>query len=231
MKGAVGLSILLVFVISVVAAVPLTSKTEHHEYCIVGSGPGGVQLGIFMARGKDDFVILERGPKSGMFFEKYPRHRTLISINKVYTGNSNVENNLRHDWNSLVVDEDKMLFKHWSKDYFPHADTIPKYLNTVSHHYGLDKYTKYNTTVTRVSKVKEGKGKFQLVLNGKKENTMTCDKLIMATGLSKNNVGDFSEKAPNIPGIELIEDYRYPLVCPRGSAFVGTLVRTRGVDE
>lgn len=59
----------------------------------------------------------------GSFFEKYPRHRKLISINKRHTGSTNKEFNLRHDWNSLLSDDDRMLFKEFSKDMFPHADT------------------------------------------------------------------------------------------------------------
>ena len=31
---------------------------------------------------QDDYVVLEKGPKAGMFFDVYPRHRQLISINK-----------------------------------------------------------------------------------------------------------------------------------------------------
>jgi len=42
----------------------------------------------------------------GSFFERYPRHDQLISINKRHTGKTNVEFNMRHDWNSLVTDVD-----------------------------------------------------------------------------------------------------------------------------
>ena len=54
----------------------------------------------------------------------YPRRRTLISINKRHTGETNSEFNMRHDWNSLLSDDPEMVFKHYSKEMFPHADTL-----------------------------------------------------------------------------------------------------------
>ena len=54
--------------------------------CIVGAGPGGVQLGQYlsMSRSSDlhDYVIFERAARAGEFFRRYPVHRELISINK-----------------------------------------------------------------------------------------------------------------------------------------------------
>ena len=55
----------------------------------------------------------------GSFFEKYPRHDTLISINKVYTTERNEEFNFRHDWNSLISDNLALRYKHYSKEFFP----------------------------------------------------------------------------------------------------------------
>lgn len=66
---------------------------------------------------------------TGAFFVKHPRHRKLISINKRYTGKTNKEFNLRHDWNSLISDDDSLLMKYYSDDFFPPADTYVAYLN------------------------------------------------------------------------------------------------------
>jgi len=200
-----------------IAAVPTTGSGKH-EYCIVGSGPGGVQLAMFMERGGDDYVVLEKGPKSGMFFDKYPRHRQLISINKVYTGNGNTENNLRHDWNSLIVDDDSMLFKHWSQEYFPHADNMTTYLNAVSHHYGIDKKTMYSTEVKRVSRLGEG---FKLELGvAAGKATLECAKVVMATGFSVTNKADIDKPEGfygkmQLAGEELIEDYSTMSIDPK----------------
>jgi cation diffusion facilitator CzcD-associated flavoprotein CzcO len=90
----------------------------HHDYIIVGAGPAGLQLGYFLQRSGRDYLILEAGDVPGKFFEHYPRHRKLISANKVYTGYSDSVRNLRWDWNSLVSEDDTLLFKHYSREYF-----------------------------------------------------------------------------------------------------------------
>ena len=45
----------------------------------------------------------------GSFFTRYPRHDKLISINKRFTGKTNKEFNMRHDWNSLLSDDGNSL--------------------------------------------------------------------------------------------------------------------------
>ena len=48
----------------------------------------------------------------------YLIHRTLISSNKVYTGYDEAERNQRWDWNTLLCENDELLFKNYSKEYF-----------------------------------------------------------------------------------------------------------------
>eukprot|EP00435_Cladocopium_sp_Y103_P009705 s77_g2.t1 len=57
-------------------------SAEQHQYCIIGAGPAGVQLGHFLKHAHRDYVIFERQARPGSFFEHYPRHRKLISLNK-----------------------------------------------------------------------------------------------------------------------------------------------------
>ena len=45
-----------------------------------------------------------------------------IDIIATILGSTNKEFNFRHDWNSLISDDDELLMKHYTKDYFPHAD-------------------------------------------------------------------------------------------------------------
>ena len=59
----------------------------------------------------------------GSFYVRYPRHRTLISINKRFTGTTNHEFNLRHDWNSLISNNRSLELRHYTDEYFPNADT------------------------------------------------------------------------------------------------------------
>ena len=106
---------------------------ERHQYCVVGAGPAGLQLGFFLQQAQRDYVILERASGPGAFFRKYPVHRQLISINKRYTGHEldeprrSAEFNLRHDWNSLVNDQavggKSLLFTNYSERYLPPAES------------------------------------------------------------------------------------------------------------
>src|SRR6185369_3456681 len=56
------------------------------EVLILGAGPAGLQLGHHLSRAGRSYLILEAGDRPGAFFQRFPRHRTLISSNKVYTG-------------------------------------------------------------------------------------------------------------------------------------------------
>ncbi|XP_003385457.1 PREDICTED: FAD-dependent oxidoreductase domain-containing protein 2-like [Amphimedon queenslandica] len=173
-----------------------------HQYCIIGAGPSGMQLGYFLQTSGRDYVIFERNSTSGSFFRQYPRHRKLISINKRYTGSTNEEFNLRHDWNSLLSHHPDLKMKHYSKDYFPHADTAVKYFEDFSSKLGLN--IQYNTEIKKVKKDLET-GIFTLTDQlGKNYN---CQVLIISTGLWKPHI-------PEIPGIELIEGYENVSVDP-----------------
>jgi len=98
----------------------MKTKAEF-EYLIIGAGPAGLQMAYFLEKSDRNYLILEAGESAGSSFNKFPRHGKLISINKVYTGYEDPEINLRWDWNSLLSDSEAMLFKNYSKRYFPAA--------------------------------------------------------------------------------------------------------------
>ena len=86
---------------------------------------------------------------SGSFFEHYPRHRRLISLNKRNTGELNKEFNLRHDWNSLLTHkEDNLKFTDYSNENFPQADLLVDYLNDFKRKFNLN--LKYNTKISNI---------------------------------------------------------------------------------
>jgi Pyridine nucleotide-disulphide oxidoreductase len=58
------------------------------DYLVIGAGPAGPQLGYFLQRSGHDYLVLEAGSTPGTFFRTFPRHRSLISINKPNTGKS-----------------------------------------------------------------------------------------------------------------------------------------------
>ncbi len=188
------------------------TKSDHQEYLIVGAGPAGLQLAYFLQKRGCRYLVLEAGSAPGTFFATYPRHRKLISINKVHTGVTRTETNLRWDWNSLLCDTDKLLMREYTHDYFPDAGTLRRYLRDFARHYALN--VQYDTSVTRVSKPN---GRFVLETAG--GAAFTADRLVVATGLAKFHV-------PDIPGVEHAE--RYPTVSINRDEFRGQRVLVVG---
>ena len=111
---------------------------------------------------------------AGNFFSVYPRHDQLISINKRHTGKTNVEFNLRHDWNSLIStydcrnqpvgidgshrsaavadDEEKLIrFGSYSRHMFPHRSSMLRYLNDFASNASLR--IRYETEVHNISRL------------------------------------------------------------------------------
>lgn len=170
---------------------------EYHEYIIVGGGPAGVQCAYYLEKAGRDYLILERGDKPGYFFERFPRHRTLISINKRFNYYPEDEYNLRHDWNSLLSDDPEMRFTKYSDQLFPPADKLVEYMADYCKKGNIK--IQFNTKVEKIGRKtnKDGVTEFNVrCQNG----SYKCQVLIMATGAMK-------EKLPNIPGIELATPY------------------------
>lgn len=170
--------------------------SEGHvwDYLILGAGPAGLQLAYFLQRARRDYLVLEAGEQPGAFFTKFPRHRTLISSNKVYTGFSDPERNLRWDWNSLLCDEPTLLLKHYTTRYFPDADVFVRYLRDFAAHYRL--HIRCNTRAARICRTPEGGFRVEEPSGA----VHCCRRLIIATGVSQPYV-------PSIRGVELAERY------------------------
>ena len=177
------------------------------DYLIIGAGPAGLQLGYCLEKANHHYLILEAGSTSGTFFKKYPRHRTLISINKVHTGYDDPELQLRWDWNSLLSDDDTMTLKHYNQAYFPDADDLVHYLNDFAEQNHIK--IQYNTKVERITK----DGVF--IVHDTTGKVYQSRRLIVATGVTKAHI-------PPIPGIELTENYTDVSVDP--ADFIGQRV-------
>uniref|UniRef100_H2YH82 FAD/NAD(P)-binding domain-containing protein n=1 Tax=Ciona savignyi TaxID=51511 RepID=H2YH82_CIOSA len=164
------------------------------EYCVIGAGPGGLQMAYFLEKAARDYLVFEKGYGAGTFYEKYPIHRKLISINKVFTGKTNKEFNFRHDWNSLISHDESLVIPKYSQDFFPPADTLVQYLNDFATKLNLK--IQYNSTMHDVMK-REDK-LFQMW--DQHDNVYTCKYVIIATGIAKPNDIKF-------PGSELTVGY------------------------
>ncbi|HEX6472152.1 MAG TPA: NAD(P)-binding domain-containing protein [Streptosporangiaceae bacterium] len=168
--------------------------TDHgtHRYLIVGAGPGGLQLSYFLQRAGADYITVEREATPGCFFRHFPRHRRLISLNKVHTRSDDPEIRLRWDWNSLLSDSPDLLFPRYTGDYFPHADVMPGYLQDFCRAHRLN--VRFGTGVDRIEKAG---GEFHVHAG---DQLFRAECLIVATGWGGPYV-------PDIDGIELAVGY------------------------
>jgi hypothetical protein len=57
-------------------------KPGHAEYCVIGAGPGGLQVGSLLHEAGLHVVVFDKARNAGSFFARFPVHRRLISINK-----------------------------------------------------------------------------------------------------------------------------------------------------
>ncbi|MFK8017577.1 MAG: NAD(P)-binding domain-containing protein [Gammaproteobacteria bacterium] len=163
------------------------------KYLVVGAGPAGLQMGYCFKQKSQDYLIVERGPGAGTFFDTFPRHRTLISINKRFTGSDHPDFNMRHDWNSLWTEDYGLKFTDYDEEYFPSADRLVDYLNDFASKYDLN--VKYNTDITSIER--DGDGYVATAADGEKYYAQT---LLMGTGFAR-------PMAPDIKGIEHAVNY------------------------
>lgn len=200
---------------------PALAVAPARDYCVLGAGPAGLQMAYFLQRAGRDYTVLERAPGPGSFFARYPRHRKLISINKRHTGRSNAEFNLRHDWNSLLSHDPRLLFRHYSAAYFPDAGDMLRYLGDFAGRQGLR--VQYNTTVVHVALDKDRRAwnGHYFVLTDHKGQAYRCRVLLVATGLSIPNHVDF-------PGSEHLEGYESVSVDPEDFVGQNVLILGRG---
>merc|ERR1719478_464752 len=166
------------------------AEATKKSICIVGAGPGGIQLGQYlsMSRAKElqDYVIFERAPKAGAFFRKYPINRALISINKrFHSPGHKWEYGFRQDWNSLIGRPDIAPVTNRSVDFFPHANVLVEYLHDFAKSQADAGKIEFNTNVDQVKKL-EGGG-FDVYVRHTappaSARTVRCAQVVMAHGL------------------------------------------------
>ncbi|MFI6348331.1 NAD(P)-binding domain-containing protein [Streptomyces sp. NPDC050560] len=191
------------------------SENGQVDYLILGAGPAGLQAGYCLQKSGRSYLIVERGEAPGTFFTKYPRHRTLISSNKVHTGWDDPELKLRTDWNSLLSD-DGPLFTTYTPRYFPPADVLVRYLADFAAAHGLN--TRFDTRIERITRPVPG-GPF--IARDQHGNEFTAKRVIAATGVTLPHL-------PDIEGIETAELYTDVTVDPEDFTDQRVLIIGRG---
>ena len=194
-------------------ATAMTDKSTRTDVCIVGAGPAGLQAAYLLKRKGLSVVVLERGEAVGSFFRQFPRHRQLISINKVNTGLSHADARFRYDWNSLINDEG-LEFGSFSRKYFPPADDYVRYLEDFAAPLADD--IRCNTEVRRIDRC-DG----QFCVSCTDGSRIVADHVIAATGVSKPWIAD-------IEGFELVEPYFDADLAPEGFENKRVLVMGKG---
>lgn len=189
------------------------TSNESVDYLIIGAGPSGLQAGYFLARAGRSYVIVEAGETPGTFFTEFPRHRTLISVNKTHTGWQDPELNLRTDWNSLLSEESSPLFTSYTPRYFPAADDYVRYLGDFADQHGLT--IRYDTRITEITRPAD------FVAVDQHGNTFHAKRIIVSTGVRKPYV-------PDIEGIELAVPYTEMSVDPEDFTDQKVLIIGRG---
>jgi thioredoxin reductase len=189
------------------------SSEVSTDCLIIGAGPAGLQASSLLARSGRDHLVLEAGDAPGTFFTRFPRHRTLISINKPNTGWDDPELNLRTDWNSLLSDDPALLFTTYTPRYFPSADDMVRYLGDFAAKHDLP--VRYDTRVVSVTRPDD------FVVTDQRGGTYRARRLVVATGVSKPYV-------PDIEGVELAEKYTEVSVDPADFTGQRVLIIGRG---
>ncbi|CAK9085447.1 unnamed protein product [Durusdinium trenchii] len=197
---------------------------KTYSYCIVGAGPAGIQLGHFLFHAGRDYIIFERNSNAGSFFEKFPRHRKLISLNKRFVREGRAADfAFRHDWNSLIdLRENRTQpVTQRSSELFPHADVLVGYLREFAEE--QRDFIRYNSEVVKVSRQELSPGQvFTIKLEG---GDMTqCGEVILAHGLTVPRQGQ-----QMIDGLDLVD--RYEDMPATGESFEGKSVMILGMGN
>lgn len=134
-----------------------------------------------------NYLIVDKGSSVCEFFKAEPRHRTLISINKVYPGDIPEDEKMRYDWNSLLLNDFKK-FGDYTEEYFPPADNVVKYMQDAQDKFKLN--IVFNKSIVRVSKCKET---MLYNLTDSAGEVLKCKYLIVAAGWTKENIPKYIE--------------------------------------
>lgn len=178
------------------------TTAREYETCIIGAGAAGLQLGHLLHSAGRSYAIFERSGSAGSWWARYPVHRRLISVNTVVTGSSDPEFNMRHDWNSLIENDEVPKVTNRTRDKWPLADVVREYLVDFAQAQEAAGRIHYNTSVAEVSRAKGG----GYVLATSAGERVACADVVVATGLPVSNTLQVGEELvdgyENLPPVD-----------------------------
>lgn len=197
----------------------LLTLVRAHEVCIIGAGPAGIQLGHLLHGAGRDYRIFERNADVATFFERYPVHRRLISLNQVHTGVDDPEFRMRHDWNSLLENDEVAPMTERTHDKWPHADEVVRYLRdfaSVSRNAGR---IAFNTTVRAVERAESN----TFTLHVHDHQRVQCDDVVVATGVGVPRTLEVGESLvfgyEDLPPVEHFDGHHVAVLGNGNAAF------------
>ena len=176
---------------------------NHHSNIIVGGGPGGINMALELETRGIDYLLLEAGDGVGGQWGRFPVCGEMISLNKKYVPGDDHTYKMRYDWHTLstitaadAAADPKLLFTEWTSRHWPSARLYRQYLQYVAEKMGVMAHTRLNTRVSNISRA-DGRpdGRFVVTVAG--GETLTCDRLLCATGTSKPIVPDIRGLGPD----------------------------------
>lgn len=179
----------------------LTSKPfppGDYPVVVVGSGPGGLQVGYFLRRlGVEAPILSEDSEPAGMF-RRFPLFQRLITWSKPYAP---VETTGRayewYDWNSMLVeDESHRAFLRDFMDgtsYFPSRDEMERSLVAFAQRSGIEVRYECRWESTEILD-----GGIALTTS---DGEYRCRVAVFAIGVSR------PYRPPNMPGLEEVPHY------------------------
>jgi cation diffusion facilitator CzcD-associated flavoprotein CzcO len=206
------------------------------KYCIIGAGPGGLQLGHYLRGAGRDYRIFERSGRAGSFFDAQPRHGRLISLNKRRTGRDSPEFNMRHDWNSLLDAPPGVApVTNRTQDRWPRREVLAGYLRDFAAPQEAAGFISYGVEVESILRdwartppnwKGPGKAPGGLVLGLRRagENSRArCHVVVVAAGLATPN------RPEGMVGLELTTQYAE--LPEDGAGFEGQKVAVFGLGN
>jgi hypothetical protein len=128
---------------------------------------------------------------------------------------------MRHDWNSLLSDDDELLVTKYSDLYFPPADTFVDYLRDYHKKLGLN--VKFDTDISELAyHIKSKNDMCRFTMRDQRKSLICCKHVFVAIGFEKPLI------PTHVVGHEYMEGYEDISINPKDYEGQSVLILGRG---